>query len=108
MTAKTLEEWYEEYAKSEPHHTIIESQCLKSGCEGDIYRGRIESLKKSVEQRTNECIEWQHRAEKAEKQLELIMTAIKVNMIFKPTDNWQWGYRSGLLAILDTIRPEGT
>lgn len=103
---KSLEEWYTEYAKAVTHHTIIEARCLKSGCEGDIYRAHIAEQKKFIEEQRIIGERWEHRAAKAEAQLEEIMKALKTNMIFKPTDNWQWGYRSGLLAILDVIRPE--
>lgn len=102
----TLEEVYKELCEKDPHALVIESQCLKTGCEGDVYRSEIATLKKQLAEDHRNYANWQNRAEKAEKQLELIMTAIKVNMIFRPTDNWQWGYRSGLLAILDVIRPE--
>jgi hypothetical protein len=44
----TLAQAYEEYKKSEPHATIIEPQCLKTGCEGDIYRGRIVRLEAKI------------------------------------------------------------
>jgi hypothetical protein len=102
----TLAEAYEAYMKSEPHGTVIEMRCLKTGCEGDIYRARISALETTIAKNMRDYGSWQHRAERAEDQLQAIMNALKDKMIFKPTDNWQWGYRSGLLAILDVIKPD--
>jgi hypothetical protein len=103
----TLEEAYAEYIKKESHGTIIEMRCLKTGCEGDIYRSKIAGLEKRIEQDHDNYADWQHRAEKAESQLQAIVDALKSNMIFNPIDNWQWGYRSGLLSVLDVIKPKG-
>jgi hypothetical protein len=102
----TLEEAYNEYKRNEPYATKIEPQCLKSGCEGDIYRARIATLLKQLETDHKNYADWQHRCEVAENQLQDIMDALREKMIFKPTDTWQWGYRSGLLAILDVIKPD--
>jgi hypothetical protein len=102
----TLQEAYEDYKSKEPYATIIEPQCLKTGCEGDIYRARIAALEKQIKQDHDNYADWQHRAETAEKQLTDVMEAIRNKMIYKPTDHWQWGYRSALFAILDVIKPE--
>lgn len=55
---------------------------------------------------------WEERAQKeqdraiaAERQVNAVTDCLKEKMIFKPTDNWQWGYRAGLMAVLDVIVP---
>jgi hypothetical protein len=48
------------------------------------------------------CLELLEAREKINKSKEFI----KDNIILKPTDNWQWGYRSALLAIFDIVDPE--
>ncbi len=103
----TLKEAYDVYCKSEPHATIVEPFCLEHGCNGDVYRAQIQNLKKSNAEIHQQAVDWQHRAEKAEKQLNAVIDALKKNMIFDPTDNWQWGYRAGLISIMDVIHPEG-
>ena len=55
---------------------------------------------------------WQRKAEAAEvardlaeKLLNEVIEAIKKEMIWKPADDWHWGFRTGLLRILNAIRP---
>jgi hypothetical protein len=35
-----------------------------------------------------------------------VIEFIRANIILKPTDSWQWGYRSALIAIFDIVEPE--
>ena len=101
----TLKEVYDLYRENEPNATVIEERCLQTGCEGDIYRARIAKLEKQIEENARNYGDWQHRAERAEKTVNAIVEQLKANMVYRPENAWQLGYRAATISIIEVIRP---
>ena len=65
----------------------------------------LRNWKKQIEENARNYGDWQHRAERAEKIVNTVVEQLKANMVWKPENAWQLGYRAAIIAIVEVIRP---